>query len=51
MAPGAYAPLTVTYDAVPLDEVEVCRGDHVFMPPTATSGKSKGWSSTLTATT
>ncbi len=26
---GAYAPVTVTYDAVPLDEVEVCRGDHV----------------------
>jgi sporulation protein YlmC with PRC-barrel domain len=25
----AYAPLTVTYDAVPLDEVEVRRGDHV----------------------
>ena len=26
---GAYAPVTVTYNAVPLDEVEVCRGDHV----------------------
>jgi sporulation protein YlmC with PRC-barrel domain len=26
---GAYAPLTVTYDAVPLDEVEVRRGEHV----------------------
>jgi sporulation protein YlmC with PRC-barrel domain len=25
----AYAPLTVTYDAVPLDEVEVRRGEHV----------------------
>jgi sporulation protein YlmC with PRC-barrel domain len=27
---GAYAPLTVTYDAVPLDEVEVRRGEHVY---------------------
>jgi len=26
---GAYAPMTVTYDAVPLDEVEVRRGEHV----------------------
>ena len=26
---GAYAPVTVTYDAVPLDEVEVRRGEHV----------------------
>ena len=26
---GAYAPATVTYDAVPLDEVEVRRGEHV----------------------
>jgi sporulation protein YlmC with PRC-barrel domain len=26
---GAYAPLTVTYDTVPLDEVEVRRGEHV----------------------
>lgn len=26
---GAYAPLTVTHDAVPLDEVEVRRGEHV----------------------
>ena len=26
---GAYVPLTVTYDAVPLDEVEVRRGEHV----------------------
>jgi sporulation protein YlmC with PRC-barrel domain len=25
----AYAPMTVTYDAVPLDEVEVRRGEHV----------------------
>ncbi len=27
---GAYVPLTVTYDAVPLDEVEVCRGEYVY---------------------
>ena len=26
---GAYAPVTVTYDTVPLDEVEVRRGEHV----------------------
>ena len=26
---GAYAPMTVTYDAVPLNEVEVRRGEHV----------------------
>ena len=26
---GAYVPVTVTYDAVPLDEVEVRRGEHV----------------------
>ena len=26
---GAYVPLTVTYDTVPLDEVEVRRGEHV----------------------
>jgi sporulation protein YlmC with PRC-barrel domain len=26
---GNYGPQTVTYDTVPLDEVEVCRGDHV----------------------
>ena len=26
---GNYVPQTVTYDTVPLDEVEVCRGDHV----------------------
>ena len=26
---GAYVPMTVTYDAVPLDEVEVRRGEHV----------------------
>ncbi len=26
---GAYGPQTVTYDAIPLDEVEVRRGDHV----------------------
>ena len=26
---GAYTPMTVTYDAVPLDEVEVRRGEHV----------------------
>jgi len=26
---GAYVPQTVTYDAVPLDEVEVRRGEHV----------------------
>jgi sporulation protein YlmC with PRC-barrel domain len=26
---GAYAPMTVTYDTVPLDEVEVRRGEHV----------------------
>ncbi len=25
----AYGPMTVTYDTVPLDKVEVCRGDHV----------------------
>jgi sporulation protein YlmC with PRC-barrel domain len=32
MGPGmgaAYTPMTVTYDAVPLDEVEVRRGEHV----------------------
>ena len=27
---GAYVPLTVTYDAVPLDEVEVRRGEYVY---------------------
>ena len=32
---GAYAPVTVTYDAVPLDEVEVRRGEHVH----ATDGR------------
>jgi sporulation protein YlmC with PRC-barrel domain len=26
---GNYGPQTVTYDTVPLDEVEVCRGEHV----------------------
>ena len=26
---GSYVPVTVTYDAVPLDEVEVRRGEHV----------------------
>ena len=36
---GAYAPLTVTCNAVPLDEVEVRRG-RTSMPPTATSGSS-----------
>ena len=32
---GAYVPVTVTYDAVPLDEVEVRRGEHVH----ATDGR------------
>jgi len=32
---GAYVPQTVTYDAVPLDEVEVRRGEHVH----ATDGR------------
>lgn len=32
---GAYVPETVTYDAVPLDEVEVRRGEHVH----ATDGR------------
>ena len=32
---GGDVPVAVTYDAVPLDEVEVCRGEHVH----ATDGR------------
>ena len=48
MAEAYYGPMTVTYNAVPLDEVEV-RAASTSTPPTGTSGGCRGWSSTLTA--
>ena len=46
-----YVPQAVTtYDAVPLDEVELRRGEHIHAAD-GPSGESRGWSSTLTATT
>ena len=46
---GAYGPQTVTYDVIPLDEVEVRRGEHVHATD-GHIGQAKGWSSSLTTT-
>jgi hypothetical protein len=47
---GGSDPTAASYDAVPLDEVQVRRGERVYAGTTP-SGESRGWSSTRAATT